>query len=422
MLKESWLKFLASELSNQAKVVLKKYDPLVIGVTGSVGKSSTKEAIYAVLNQKFHTWRNVGNLNNELGVPLTILGHEKPVGVGGWLKFVLKNKLSNINIPNYPACLVLEIAADKKGDLKYLCDMIKPTIGVVTNVGESHMEFFGNKKSIMIEKRTLIESLPKNGKAILNFDDELVMQMQKKSSAEVTSYGLKKGADIGASNIKIELAGTNFKLIYNGSVVPIKIKPIGYSFVMSALAAVSVGLSMGMNILEIVKGLSTWESLPGRMKLIAGENNIRIIDDTYNASPDSVINAIESMKLMQIKNRKVAILGSMWELGKATKAGHDKVGKRAGRYFDKLLCVESYAELIRKGALKAGMKDSNIMVFSNTNELLNNLDNILHENDVLLVKGSQSKNRLERVVKKLMIEKSKAPDLLVRQSDDWRDK
>ncbi len=422
MIKEGWKKILASELNRKAKLVLQANDPMVIAVTGSVGKSSTKEAIFSVLSQKFHCWRNEGNFNNEIGVPLTILGVKKPVGVGRWLKFLWHNRFHNSDITNYPACLILEIAADRKGDIKYLCDMIRPTIGVVTNIGESHMEYFGSKKGIMIEKRSLVESLPKNGKAILNFDDSLVMEMKKKTKANVLTYGLKNGADVGASNIKIELTGTSFKLIYNGSIVPMQIKLVGYSFVLSALAATAVGLSMGINILEIAAGLAKWEALPGRMKFIMGKNGQQIIDDTYNASPDSMINAIESMKLMRISKRKVGVLGSMWELGKATKEGHYKVGKRAGRYFDRLLCVEEYAEIYKQGALAAGMKEENILIFANTDQLLKYVEKILQPDDVILVKGSQSKNRLEKVVKKLMLEPQRAEELLVRQTNDWKDR
>lgn len=419
LLKANWVKLLAWVLKKRAKYVLAKFKPLVIGVTGSVGKSSTKEAIYAVLSQKFPVLRNEGNFNNELGVPLTIIRQKKPEGVWAWFKFMFSSYFLVVKIHEYPSYLVLELAADKRGDIKYLCDLVQPAIGVITNIGDSHLEFFGNIKKTTIEKRALVELLPKEGRAVLNFDDERVMSMIAKTKAKIMTYGLKKGADITASNITIDRKGTSFKLVFQGSVVPVRLEMIGYSFVRSALAATAVGIVVGMDLMDIIKGLQSWEPLPGRMRMVEGKNNILIIDDTYNASPDSVINAIDSMRLMKIKERKVAILGSMWELGKATKKGHLSVGKRAGRYFDLLVCVEEFGDIIEQGALLSGMPKSKILVYTTTKQLLKDIDNILKKDDVVLVKGSQCKNRLEKVVKKIMKKPTLAKKMLVRQSIEW---
>ena len=422
LLKTKWLEFLAWVLRGRARKVLKEHKPLVIGVTGSVGKSTTKEAIYSVLKYKFPVLRNEGNFNNEIGVPLTIIRQEKPEGVGEWLKFIIFGN-SFVKIQNdYPSYLVLELAADKAGDIGYLCNLVEPTIGVVTNIGDSHLEFFGNKKKTTIEKRALIESLPREGRAILNFDDERVLGMAKFTKAKVVTYGLKKGAQISAINILVDNNGTLFKLVYEGSVIPVRIKMIGYSFVRAALAATAVGVAVGMDLVDIIQALQTWEPLAGRMRIIEGKNKMTIVDDSYNASLDSVINAIESMKLMKVAGRKVAVLGSMWELGKMTKKDHIEAGKRAGRFFDLLVCVEEFGDIIKQGAIKVGMKEENILVYDSTDLLLKDIDQIFLSGDTVLVKGSQSKNRLEKLIKEIMKDSTLAEKILVRQSKEWQNK
>lgn len=418
-MKNLWRKFLARILFARAKYLLYKFKPIVIGVTGSTGKTSTKEAVYSVVKVIGKARKNEGNYNNELGVPLTIIGGKKPVGLVQWIIYCFSSWFMVRKIREYPNYLILELAADKRGDIKELCGLCLPKIGVVTNIGESHMEYFGSMKNIAIEKRTLIESLPKNGVAILNYDDALVLDMQKKTKASVIAFGFKKGAQVLATNVKISLDGTTFKLVYNGSVIPVRLKLIGFPMVKSALAAIAVGLALELDLMTILKGLESWDRLPGRMNMIEGINNITLIDDCYNASPASVVAAIESVNAMAIKKRKVAIFGSMWELGKATDNSHFEIGRRAARFFDVIICLEKYADIVAKGATAAGMKKNNIYIFKSTEMLLKNIDNIIIENDFILIKGSQAKNRLERVVKHLMKNKKDAGKMLVRQGIEW---
>lgn len=416
-----WRKFLARVLYQRARYVLDKFDPLVVGITGSVGKSTTKEAVYCVLAEKFFVRRNQSNFNNEIGLPLSITGLEKPVGIFAWLCFVISSWFGVRKIKDFPTHLVLEMGADQKGDIKYLSEMVRPLIAVVTNVGESHMEFLGSKKGIMMEKRSLVESLPKNGRAALNFDDELVMDMKSKTKAAVTTFGLKKGADVSAQNIIFKPSGTSFKLSYNGSIIPVKISLLGMGAVRAALAAVAVGLSVDMDIIHIVEGLRKWKSLPGRMNLISGRKNMTLVDDSYNASSrESVIAGIETLRRMSFTGRKVAVLGSMWEMGAATEKAHIEIGKRAARYFDILIGVESNASMYQKGALAAGMAKDSILLFETTADLIGGADRVFLEGDLVYIKGSQGKNRLEKLVYELMKDKSQAADLLVRQSVEWK--
>lgn len=423
MLQKYWRKFLSWVLYRRARYVLNKFDPLVVGITGSVGKSTTKEAIYYVLSEKFFVRRNLSNFNNELGLPLSISGLEKPVGVLSWFIFIVVSWWGVRQIKDYPTHLVLEMGADEKGDIAYLCSMVRPLVGVVTNIGESHMEFLGSKKGIMMEKRSLVESLPKSGRAVLNFDDELVMDMKKKCRAQVLTYGFKRGADVVAESIKIRLNGTSFKLRYNGSVIPVMIKPIGLGAVRAALAAVAVGLSVDMDIIDIIAGLRKWRALPGRMNIIPGIKGMVIVDDSYNASTrESVISGIETLKRIVGRQRRVAILGSMWEMGSATEGAHFEVGKRAARYFDIIIAVEANAHLYKKGALAAGKANNDIRLYSTTDDLLKNIGQLLRPGDLVYIKGSQGKNRLEKIVYFLMKEKRNASHLLVRQSEEWKNK
>lgn len=418
-----WRKILEKILWSRAQYVLNKFKPLVVGVTGSTGKTTTKEAIYQVLREKYLVSRNEGNYNNELGVPLAIIRMKKPENVLSWLWFFWQSRQEVRGMTNYPACLVLELAADKMGDIKHLCDLVKPSIGVVTNVGESHLEFFGSLRNTAKEKRSVVECLPKNGRAIINNDDELVLAMQKRTKAKVLTYGFNKGAMVNALNVRIDEDKTSYKLVYNGSVVPVSLKLIGFPAVRASLAAVAVGLSMDMDILQVVNGLSKWQALPGRMSPIKGKRKMMIIDDSYNASRDSMVEAFESIKnMMTVKRRKVAILGSMWELGKATVESHTEVGRRASRLFDVLLLVEEHASIMFQAAVAERKSDEGIFVYKNTSDLLEDVDVKLFDGDLVLVKGSQARNRLEKVVKHLMANPKDADKVLVRQGKEWQNK
>ncbi|EKD43765.1 MAG: UDP-N-acetylmuramoylalanyl-D-glutamyl-2,6-diaminopimelate-D-alanyl-D-alanine ligase, partial [uncultured bacterium] len=214
-----------------SKRIIKKYHPDVIGITGSIGKSSAKEAIAAVLEKKFNIRKSQKNYNNEVGVPLTIIGVEKSPGrsILGWLEVFLKatNLLLIKNI-NYPEILVLEMGADKPGDIPYLVDIAPCKIGVLTYISHAHTEAFKTIKKIAQEKRVIISHLQRDGFAVLNFDNELVMQNSNTTKAEIATYGFKDGADFRATDVNIIVdektswpTGLNFKLNFKGNIVPV---------------------------------------------------------------------------------------------------------------------------------------------------------------------------------------------------------
>jgi UDP-N-acetylmuramoyl-tripeptide--D-alanyl-D-alanine ligase len=426
-------KIIQFKLKILSKIIVRRYKPQIVGITGSVGKTSTKEAIYTVLRAKYNTRKSFKNYNNELGVPLTIIGEEaQGRSIPGWIRVFLKAVgLIIFKKKDYPRVLVLEMGVDKPGDMDYLSDIVTCDIGVVTAIGTSHLQFFKSTKKIQKEKGVLIERLNRKGWAVLNYDDEKVRELADKSYARVLNYGFKDDADIKAQNIffnfekeegVMSLQGISFKMNYSGSVVPVRLPNVlGYSVIYSALAAAAVGVAFDMNLVEISKALKDYQSPPGRMKLVDGVKNTMIIDDTYNSSPQSCHIALDFLDKIPAGSggRKFAVLGDMLELGRYTEEAHKEVGKRvASSSVDKLIVVGERARDIAHGAQEAGMAKENIFHFSHNREAGKFIEERLEEGDLILAKGSQGA-RMEKIVKEIMADPLQAKDLLVRQGAEW---
>lgn len=412
-----------------AKKVLKKYKPQVIGITGSVGKTSAKEAVFCVLKDKFKARKNIKNYNNEIGLPLTILGLQSgKKSVFKWLAvFLSALKLIFFKDEDYPEVLILEMGADRPGDIQYLVDFVFCKIGLVTRVAPVHTEFFENLEAIAEEKGALIKSLQKEGLAVLNFDDERVKKMREKTKADVLTYGFDEKADIRAAEAVLsgqssDLKGMSFKLIYKGNAVPVFLPGVlGLHQVYAALAAAAVGIFYDINLLNIAESFKECKPPRGRMNLIKGIKETLIIDDSYNSSPEAAEAALETLSKIKLSEgaRRFAVLADMLELGSFTEKGHYNAGKKTAELgMDYLITVGERARETAKGALENGMAENQVFSFSNAKETGKFLQNEIKENDLLLIKGSQSM-RMERAVKELMAEPLKACDLLVRQDADW---
>jgi UDP-N-acetylmuramoyl-tripeptide--D-alanyl-D-alanine ligase len=413
-----------------AKIVLNKYKPEVIGVTGSIGKTSAKEAIYTVLKDHFNVRQSPKNYNNELGVPLTILGANSPGrSLIGWLKLFKKFfQLILHEDNNYPPILILEMGVDRIGDMDYLMSIARPNIGVVTMVGNSHLEYFGKIENIKKEKQGLIDNLSKNGLAVLNYDNEWTKMMIKESRSKVMSYGLDDGADLCAQEInfnlikdKKKIQGISFKISYEGALVPIHLlNAVGYPSIYATLPAIAVGLYYQINLVEIALSLRNFSLPVGRLRLINGINESVIIDDTYNAAGDSVLAALEVIENIELgQGRRIVVLGDMLELGPESEADHIRVGEKVAEIDpDLLVLVGEQARLIGAGAIARDFAKNKIINFSDSLTAKTALAKMIGKGDVILIKGSQG-IRLERVVKELMAEPEKAPELLVRQGDNW---
>ncbi|KKU22590.1 MAG: UDP-N-acetylmuramoyl-tripeptide-D-alanyl-D-alanine ligase [Candidatus Azambacteria bacterium GW2011_GWC1_46_13] len=416
-------RFLQHLLRILAAAVLKKYRPYVIAVTGSVGKTSTKEAIFAV-SKSFEpkTRRSFANYNTEIGVPLTILSEKEKIrGFRSWLKVILKGLTLLALRLDYPKILILEMAADRPGDIKYLTEFVKPNVGVVTAIGEIpvHVEFFSGPKAVAREKAVLIESVAPSGRSILNYDDEVVLEMKEKSRARVLTFGFSPEADVKATNYEMrspasgDQAGISFKLEYGGSFVPARLYDVfGKQAVYAVLAAASCGLVLGMNLVEISEALKNYQSPPGRMRIIKGIKNAWIIDDTYNASPLSTTAALEALRAIEGK-RRIAVLGDMREIGKYSEEAHQTIGEKAAEFADLLFTVGEKARFIKSAAIQYGLSEEKIFHFDTQEEAGRALQNAVKQEDIILIKGSRAM-KMEKIVEEIMAEPRRADDLLVR--------
>lgn len=412
-----------------AKLILKKYQPEVIGVTGSFGKTSAKEAIFTVLSSKFNVRRNIKNYNNEIGLPLTIIG----AGSGGrslwlWLGVFIKAFVLLIwRDKTYPEILVLEMAVDRPGDMSYLTSLAPCKIGVVTGIGPVHIEFFKTIDKIAKEKSVMVSHIDKNGWAVLNSDNEYVFEMAKLTRARLITYGINNNeVDLKASEISVsqyengQISGLSFKLFYGGSSVPVLLPNIlGEHLIYAALAAASIGSIYDINMVDIAQALRLFKAPKGRMNLIAGIKNTYIIDDTYNAGPDSTLAALNVLGKISTGGRKWAVLGDMLELGDYTDSSHRQVGQAVyDNKTDYLITVGEKAKIMASEAQRQGLPEDNIFIFSDTDKAGLFLQSKIETGDFILIKGSQGM-RMEKIVKEIMAEPLKAGEFLVRQDEEW---
>lgn len=353
-------------LQNIAKCWRQRLDLRVIGITGSVGKSTTKELTAEVLGQRYRTIKNPGNLNNEIGLPVSLLkiteGHERAV---------------------------LEMGFYVPGEIALLCEIAQPQVGVITNISQVHLERAGTMEAIVQGKGELVESLPPEpeGVAVLNHDDPLTRTMSERTQAKVMFYGLTPDADLWASDIRsLGLEGVRFVMHYGDESIYIRVPLLGRHSVHTALRAAAVGLIEDLSWEEIVSGLQSSQS---QLRLVAvqGPNGALLLDDTYNAAPPSTIAALNL--LAELEGRRVAVLGDMLELGDFEERGHRMVGVRAAQVADELVTVGSRAQWIANEACLAGMSEDQVVSLEDSQQAIEYLQDRVGENDVVLVKGSR---------------------------------
>jgi len=412
-MRQTFLKILIWKLKIISKLFLLRYKPKIIGITGSVGKSSAKEAIYTVLRSKFKVRRNFGSYNNEIGTPLTIIGEESPgSNLFGWIILFFRALKNFIYDKDYPKILVLEMGVDKPGDLDYLLSFVRPKIVVITSIASAHLEAMKSEEEIYREKSKLALSLSKSGTAILNFDDERLRRLGLSLKSRVLFYGLNSQAQLFASEIKYEDKGTIFNLNYAGSLVPARINALGEGQVLAALSACAVALTLKIDLVSASKELLGIRSLKGRFKIFKGKNKITIIDDSYNSNPASAKLALQTIKILRDNGnyqRLVLILGDMLELGAVSKRAHINLGREAVKTADLVITVGKEAKNI---SANLWFKDSEIL----SKKILS----ILRPGDLVLIKGSQGV-RMEKVTK-VLLKNKKDIECLPRMSGYWKDK
>jgi UDP-N-acetylmuramoyl-tripeptide--D-alanyl-D-alanine ligase len=341
-----------------------RFDPLVVGVTGSIAKTSTKEAIAAVLGGRFMTLKNEGNQNNEIGLPLTVL------------------RLS----PEHEAA-VLEMGMYAGGEIADLAAIARPRIGVVTAVQPVHLSRIGTLEAIEKAKGELLEALPPEGRAVLNADDARVRRMASRTEAPALTYGFAADADVGAEEVRSAgTEGMRFTLRAREGRMPVSIPTLGRLAVHNALAGAATGLAAGLSLDEIVAGLARGWSAPHRAELIQAAG-VTIVDDSYNASPASVTAALDL--LGGLPGRRVAVLGEMLELGDGHEAGHRAVGEAAAAVADLLVVVGAGATGIADGAVGAGLAPGKIVRAATREAAFDLVRPRLRDGDVVLVKASR---------------------------------
>jgi len=417
-------------LTLEARLVLLKYKPKIIAVTGSVGKTSAKDAIYEVLATSLSVRKSEKSYNSELGIPLTILGRETGWGSPlSWISNIFEGLALILLKNHYPKWLVVEVGADRPGDIQKISTWLKPDIVVVTRFGKipAHVEFFRNPEALVKEKSYLVSALKKDGLLILNNDDEKVLAMKGKFEGMVMTYGFNTGSAFLASHDNIVYqkkspSGVTFKIDYDGTSMPVTLSGVlGKQHIYAALTALSIGGYLKLNMVRMSQALETHRGAPGRMHIIEAIKGAQIIDDTYNASPIATEAALETLRKLKISGKKIAVLGDMLELGKYTVEEHKRIGEIAGSVCDILLIVGLRARSMIEGALIGGISEKNIIEFSDSQKAGKYLEQILQKEDIVLIKGSQSM-RMERVVEEIMAHPERKVELLVRQEKEWMER
>jgi len=427
-MKSRKLKYLETILRWMAIVVIYKYNPTIIGITGSVGKTSAKEAVFLVLSSKFRARKNEKNYNNEIGIPLTIIGAESGNrSLWKWFK-VFAKWLAVVILPvEYPEILILEMGVDHPGDMKYLTSFIPVKIGIMTSISSSHLEFFRDIDHIAKEKGKILEALPEIGTAIINADDKRVSQMKDRISAKIMTFGLSENAGTMASNInyiyeKERPEGINFKINYRGKSVPVRLHNILAPYqVYAALAGACTGISMKINLVDVAESLEQFSTPPGRMNLIGGVESSFIIDDTYNSSPASAIAALTVLRNLKAF-RKIAVLGDMLELGEEMEKGHKQAARQIFEMnADLFFAVGDKMKLAVRELQNLGYPQERVHHFEDPIAAGDKLREFVRKGDLILIKGSQSM-RMEKIVEKIMANPSKSREILCRQSAEWKKK
>lgn len=368
-------------LHQLAKYWRDQHHPTVVGITGSVGKTSTKELAAAVLRQRYHTIWSQGNLNNEIGLPLTLL-----------------------RLAEEHEYAVLEMGFYVEGEIAQLCQLARPQIGIITNIGPIHLERAGSMEAIFRGKSELIQALPPSGQAILNWDDDWVQKMAPLSQARIFRYGLNPKADLWADQIQSAgLEGIRFRFHHRRAdkidTLHVHLPLLGRHSVHTALRAAALGLVSDLTWEEIIRGLHDINAQV-RIEITPGVHHSTIIDDTYNASPPSSIAALNL--LADLEGRRIAVLGDMLELGSYEETGHRLVGLKAADVADILLTIGSRARWIAEEAIVGGLAASHVHHFDRIDEALTALQQLIQPGDQILIKGSRAVG-MEKLVAALSV-------------------
>ena len=417
-------------LSWEAKLLLRRTKPKIIGITGSVGKTSTKDAIYAVLKDHVRVRKSEKSFNSEIGVPLSVLGLPNAWSNPFlWFKNIIDGLLVALHPGDYPDVLVLEMGVDRPGDMARLMSWIQPDIVVLTRLPDTpvHVEYFATPEAVVAEKRVLVDALKPDGVLVYNQDDEAVRKVAESIRQQTIGYSRYSLSEFTASADKViyekgQAKALEFTLTHLNKASLMYVQgSLGVQHAYNYAAATAVGSLFDISIESATKALR--EHLPpaGRMRLIPGIKETTILDDTYNSSPVACERAIQTLKELKGVKRRIAVLGDMLELGQYSVREHERMGELAAHTVDMLVTVGVRSRGIARGALEHGLSPKVIFQYEEVERAGKELQEMLQAGDMVLVKGSQG-IRLEKLVEEIMAEPDKADELLVRQSDAWKNR
>lgn len=420
---------LIAALTWEAKAALRRHKPKVIAVTGNVGKTSTKDAVYAVVSAAFSARKSQKSMNSEIGIPLAILGLENAwTSASLWMKNLVEGFKVAFFAKKFPEWLILEVGADRPGDIEKVSKWLRPDIVVLTRMSLTpvHVENFPDANAVLREKMFLARALKEEGALVVNADDLIFEQAVKDLDAKKIFYGSAKaalprileskvsyGGDAASlprgQEALIDLGGREARIVLEGVLGEHLVYPV------AAACAVARALHIEGVMPQAFEG---FESPRGRMRLLRGISGSLVIDDTYNSSPLACMEAVKTLASLTIRGRKIAALADMKELGESAQRAHEEVGRAVGEELHTLFAVGELGEFIARAARQAGMPEDRIFVFKDSTDAAKAIVEHVRSGDAILVKGSQSM-RMERVSKALLWDQTQAEKLLVRQEEEW---
>jgi UDP-N-acetylmuramoyl-tripeptide--D-alanyl-D-alanine ligase len=425
-----------SLVSAEARAVLAKHKPRIVAVTGSVGKTSTKDAIFSVLKDAYKTRKSDKSFNSEIGIPLTILGLPNAWrNLLGWIINIVRGALLLVTRAPYPAWLVLEVGADRPGDIKKVSEWLHPDVAVLTLLPDVpvHVEYFRSPEEVAREKLYLADAITHAGCVVGNADDRAIADALKKIKKKTLSYGFSDGSTIRAEKYAVVYGhsnenenqhplGVKFSVTCAGESHDVVLRGVvGRQHVYPALAAITVAKAIGIDSAKAVRSLGSHESAPGRMRVFEGIQGSVLIDDTYNSSPIALAEALSVLQNIECSGRRIVVVGDMLELGRYSVMEHTAIGKQIASFAHLLVTVGPRSRDTAAAAIASGMNARHVFEFADSKKAGQYLAHIIAKGDTVLVKGSQGM-RMERISYALLSDKTKAPSVLVRQEREWKNR
>lgn len=429
-MKNLFKKIIVTILVFESKILLKRHKPFIVAITGSVGKTSMKDAIYTILKNHYPTRKSEKSFNSDIGVPLTVLGLPNAWNNPFlWLKNIIDGFFIAVLSKEYPKYLILETGIDRPGDMTKLTSWMKPNIVVLTRLPDVpvHVEYFSEPQAVIDEKMKLVYALKPDGVVVYNHDDQIIQRELQNVRHKAIGFSRYLSSQFTASDDQIFYhddmpAGLSFDINNLEQKENVKIFGVlGGQHVYTYSGAIAVASLCGVPLNDAVKGLLDHVSPPGRMRIIKGIKGSVLIDDTYNSSPTAVEQALITLKEIKYAKRKIAVLGDMLELGRFSPREHERIGELVPECADVLLTIGVRARKIAESALEHGLNEKYILQYDDVVKAGRELQNLIKNGDVILIKASQG-IRAEKIVEEVMLEPEKATELLVRQDSAWQNR